>query len=124
MSTQMEMFEAMLHARSALVMGYINYIDTCSKYLYERYNTPKTSRDLIEQRKQVEILKTNLSSLAEAYSYYFSRYYELSKQQEFELTRRILEDTYPPLVPVPVENLQRHLYPGKPDWLSDPSVKG
>ena len=124
MSTQMEMFEAMLYARSALVMGYINYIDTCSKFLYERYNTSKTSKDLTEQQKQVEVLKVNLSSLAEAYSYYFSRYYGLNKQQEYELTRRILEDTYPPLVPVPVENLRRHLYPGKPDWLNDPSVKG
>ena len=123
MSSQLEYFDAMLKARSALVTNYINYIDACSKFLYEKYNTTGTTKELRDKQAMVEALKQMLIQNAEHYSYYFSKYYTMTEKQKHELTERILRDTYLPLVPVPVESIRPHLYPGKPDWLSDPTCK-
>ena len=120
MSNNEDMLKVMLQARTELVMNYLNYIELLSTQLLSQTNTSKTSRDCSFDERDREVMKAKLCKAVEVYSHYFCRYNELAGLLEREMTRRVMEDMYPPVLPIRLQEPKRSLYPGDGDkWLQN-----
>lgn len=122
MSNSEDMLKVMLQARTELVMTYLDYIELLSKQLLSRTNTSKTARDCSFDERDREVMKAKLCKMVEVYSHYYCRFHEVSEALEREMTRRVMQDMYPPVLPVVLQAPKRDLYPSKPDWLNDVQV--
>ena len=120
MSNNEDMLKVMLQARTELVMNYLNYVELLSMQLLSQTNTSKTSRDCSFDERDREVMKAKLCKAVEVYSHYFCRYNELAGLLEREMTRRVMEDMYPPVLPIRLQEPKRSLYPGDDDnWLNN-----
>lgn len=118
-----EMLKAMLQARTELVMNYLNYIELLSTQLLSQTNAPKTARDCSFDERDREVMKARLIKSVEVYSHYYYNFNRVTGVVEQELTRRVLEDIYPPVLPVPLQAPKRSLYPGDDDnWLKNVQI--
>ena len=120
MTNNTEMLKAMLRARTELVMNYLNYIELISTQLLSQTDAPKTAHDCSFDAREREAMKAQLIKSVEVYSHYYCRFNQVTGIIEQELTRRVMEDIYPPVVPVPLQAPKRSLYPGDDDnWLKN-----
>ena len=120
LSSNTEMLKAMLRARTELVMNYLNYVELISTQLLSQTDAPKTARDCTFDERDRECMKARLIKAVEVYSHYFCRFNQVTGMIEQELTRRVMENVYPPVLPVALQAPKRSLYPGDDDdsWLS------
>lgn len=115
-----EMLKVMLRARTELVMNYLNYIELISTQLLSQTDAPKTAHDCSFDAREREVMKSRLIKSVEVYSHYFCRFNQVTGTIEQELTRRVMENIYPPVVPVVLQEPKRSLYPGDDDnWLKN-----
>ena len=120
MSNNEDMLKAMLQARTELVMNYLNYVELLSTQLLSQTNTSKTHHDCSFDERDREVMKAKLCKAVEVYSHYFCRYNEVAGLLEREMTRRAIEDMYPPVLPITLQGPKRSLYPGDDDnWLNN-----
>ena len=120
MTNNTEMLKAMLQARTELVMNYLNYVELISTQLLSQTNAPKTARDCSFDERDREVMKARLIKSVEVYSYYYCRFNQVTGAIEQELTRRVMENIYPPVLPVVLQAPKRSLYPGDDDsWLKN-----
>ena len=120
MTNNTEMLKAMLWARTELVMNYLNYIELISTQLLSQTDAPKTAHDCSFDAREREVMKAQLIKSVEVYSHYFCRFNQVTRTIEQELTRRVMEDIYPPVLPVALQAPKRSLYPGDDDnWLKN-----
>ena len=118
-----EMLKAMLRARTELVMNYLNYIELISTQLLSQTDAPKTGHDCSFDAREREVMKAQLIKSVEVYSHYFCRFNQVTGMIEQELTRRVIENIYPPVVPVVLQEPKRSLYPGDDDsWLKNVQI--
>lgn len=118
-----EMLKAMLRARTELVMDYLNYIELISTQLLSQTDAPKTARDCSFDERDREVMKARLIKSVEVYSHYYCNFNRVTGVVEQELTRRVMEDLYPPVLPVPLQAPKRSLYPGDDDnWLKNVQI--
>jgi len=118
-----EMLNVMLQARTELVMNYLNYIELLSTQLLSQTNTSKTARDCTFDERDREVMKSRLIKSVEVYSHYYCNFNRVAGAIERELTRRVMEDIYPPVLPVPLQAPKRSLYPGDDDnWLQNVQI--
>lgn len=115
-----EMLKVMLQARTELVMTYLDYIELLSKQLLSQTDAPKTAHDCSFDERDREAMKAKLCKAVEVYSHYYCRLNRVMGVVEQELTRRVLEDIYPPVLPLTLQGPKRDLYPSSPDWLDNP----
>ena len=114
------MLKVMLRARTELVMNYLNYIELISTQLLSQTDAPKTAHDCSFDARELEVMKAQLIKSVEVYSHYFCRFNQVTGTIEQELTRRVMENIYPPVVPVVLQEPKRSLYPGDDDnWLKN-----
>ena len=115
-----EMLKVMLRARTELVMNYLNYIELISTQLLSQTDAPKTGHDCSFDAREREVMKEQLIKSVEVYSHYFCRFNQVTGMIEQELTRRVIENIYPPVVPVVLQEPKRSLYLGDDDsWLKN-----
>ena len=115
-----EMLKVMLQARTELVMNYLNYIELIATQLLSQTDAPKTGHDCSFDVREREVMKAQLIKSVEVYSHYFCRFNQVTGTIEQELTRRVMENIYPPVVPVVLQEPKRSLYPGDDDsWLKN-----
>ena len=120
MTNNTEMLKVMLRARTELVMNYLNYIELISTQLLSQTDAPKTGHDCSFDAREREVMKAQLIKSVEVYSHYFCRFNQVTGMIEQELTRRVMENIYPPVVPVVLQEPKRSLYPGDDDsWLKN-----
>lgn len=120
MSNNEDILKVMLQARTELVMNYLNYVELLSMQLLSQTNASKTSRDCSFDERDREVMKAKLCKAVEVYSHYFCRYNEVAGLLEREMTRRVMEDMYPPVLPVRLQEPKRSLYPGDDaNWLNN-----
>lgn len=120
MSNNEDMLKVMLQARTELVMNYLNYVELLSTQLLSQTNTSKAPRDCSFDERDREVMKAKLYKAVEVYSHYFCRYNEVAGLLEREMTRRVMEDMYPPVLPVRLQEPKRSLYPGDDaNWLNN-----
>ena len=118
-----EMLKAMLRARTELVMNYLNYIELISTQLLSQTDAPKTGHDCSFDAREREVMKSRLIKSVEVYSHYFCRFNQVTGTIEQELTRRVMENIYPPVLPVALQAPKRSLYPGDDDsWLKNVQI--
>lgn len=118
-----EMLKAMLRARTELVMDYLNYIELISTQLLSQTDAPKTARDCTFDERDREVMKARLIKAVEVYSHYYCNFNRITGVVEQELTRRVMEDFYPSVLPVPLQAPKRSLYPGDDDnWLKNVQI--
>ena len=118
-----EMLKVMLRARTELVMNYLNYIELISTQLLSQTDAPKTGHDCSFDAREREVMKAQLIKSVEVYSHYFCRFNQVTGMIEQELTRRVMENIYPPVVPVVLQEPKRSLYPGDDDsWLKNVQI--
>lgn len=118
-----EMLKAMLRARTELVMDYLNYIELISTQLLSQTDAPKTARDCTFDERDREVMKARLIKAVEVYSHYYCNFNRITGGVEQELTRRVMEDLYPPVLPVSLQAPKRSLYPGDDDnWLKNVQI--
>lgn len=118
-----EMLKAMLRARTELVMNYLNYVELISTQLLSQTNAPKTARDCTFDERDREVMKARLIKSVEVYSHYYCRLNRVVGMVEQELTRRVMEDIHPPVLPVTLQEPKRSLYPGDDDnWLKNVQI--
>ena len=118
-----EMLKAMLRARTELVMNYLNYIELISTQLLSQTDAPKTGHDCSFDAREREVMKSRLIKSVEVYSHYFCRFNQVTGMIEQELTRRVMENIYPPVLPVALQAPKRSLYPGDDDsWLKNVQI--
>ena len=118
-----EMLKAMLRARTELVMNYLNYIELISTQLLSQTDAPKTGHDCSFDAREREVMKAQLIKSVEVYSHYFCRFNQVTGMIEQELTRRVIENIYPPVVPVVLQEPKRSLYPGDDDsWVKNVQI--
>lgn len=118
-----EMLKAMLQARTELVMNYLNYVELISTQLLSQTNTSKTARDCSFDERDREVMKARLMKSVEVYSHYYCNFNRVTGMLEQELTRRVLEDIYPPVLPTPLQAPKRSLYPGDDEnWLKNVQI--
>ena len=119
LSSNTEMLKAMLRARTELVMNYLNYVELISTQLLSQTDAPKTARDCTFDERDCEVMKARLIKAVEVYSHYYCNFNRITGVVEQELTR-VMENVYPPVLPVPLQGPKRNLYPGDDDdsWLS------
>ena len=118
-----EMLKAMLQARTELVMNYLNYVELLSTQLLSQTDAPKTAHDCTFDERDREIMKSRLIKSVEVYSHYFCNFNRVTGVIEQELTRRVVEDLYPPVLPVSLQAPKRRLYPGDDDdWLKNVQI--
>ena len=123
MTNNTEMLKAMLRARTELVMNYLNYIELISTQLLSQTDTPKTAHDCSFDAREREVMKAQLIKSVEVYSHYYCRFNQVTGMIEQELTRRVMEDIYPPVLPVVLQSPKRSLYPGDDDnWLKNVQI--
>lgn len=117
------MLKAMLQARTELVMNYLNYVELISTQLLSQTNTSKTARDCSFDERDREVMKARLMKSVEVYSHYYCNFNHVTGVLEQELTRRGLEDIYPPVLPAPLQAPKRSLYQGDDDnWLKNVQI--
>lgn len=115
-----ELLKVMLRARTELVMNYLNYVELISTQLLSQTDAPKTARDCSFDARDREVMKAQLIKSVEVYSHYYCRFNHIAGVVEQELTRRVMEDIYPPALPVPLQAPRRSLYPGDDEnWLQN-----
>ena len=120
MTNNTEMLKVMLRARTELVMNYLNYIELIATQLLSQTDAPKTGHDCSFDAREREVMKAQLIKSVEVYSHYFCRFNQVTGMIEQELTRRVMENIYPPVVPVVLQEPKRSLYPGDDDsWLKN-----
>lgn len=118
-----EMLKAMLRARTELVMDYLNYIELISTQLLSQTDAPKTARDCSFDERDREVMKAQLMKSVDVYSHYYCNFNRVTGTIELELTRRVMEDIYPPVLPTPLQAPKRSLYPGDDDnWLKNVQI--
>lgn len=123
MTNNTEMLKVMLRARTELVMNYLNYIELISTQLLSQTDAPKTGHDCSFDAREREVMKAQLIKSVEVYSHYFCRFNQVTGMIEQELTRRVMENIYPPVVPVVLQEPKRSLYPGDDDsWLKNVQI--
>ena len=123
MSSNTEMLKVMLRARTELVMNSLNYIELLSTQLLSQTNTSKTARDCTFDERDREVMKARLMKSVEVYSHYYCNFNRVTGALEQEMTRRVLEDIYPPVLPVPLQAPKHRLYPGDDDnWLNNVQI--
>lgn len=115
-----DLLKVLQQTRTELVMTYLDYIELLSEQLMSQTNTSKTAHDVTIDEREREAMRHKLMKVVEKYSHYYCKFNKLSEGMENELTRRVLENVYPPVLPVVVQGPKRDLYPGKPDWLNNP----
>lgn len=109
------MLKAMLRARTELVMNYLNYVELISTQLLSQTDAPKTAHDCSFDEREREVMKSRLIKSVEVYSHYYCRFNHIAGVVEQELTRRVMKDIYPPVLPVALQAPKRSLYPGDDD---------
>ena len=120
MTNNTEMLKVMLRARTELVMNYLNYIELIATQLLSQTDAPKRGHDCSFDAREREVMKAQLIKSVEVYSHYFCRFNQVTGMIEQELTRRVMENIYPPVVPVVLQEPKRSLYPGDDDsWLKN-----
>lgn len=120
MTNNTEMLKAMLRARTELVMNYLNYIELIATQLLSQTDAPKTAHDCSFDVREREVMKAQLIKSVEVYSHYYCRFNQVTGMIEQELTRRVMENIYPPVLPVALQAPKRSLYPGDDDsWLKN-----
>ena len=113
----------MLRARTELVMNYLNYIELIATQLLSQTDAPKTGHDCSFDAREREVMKAQLIKSVEVYSHYFCRFNQVTGMIEQELTRRVMKNIYPPVVPVVLQEPKRSLYPGDDDsWLKNVQI--
>ena len=118
-----EMLKVMLRARTELVMNYLNYIELIATQLLSQTAAPTTGHDCSFDAREREVMKAQLIKSVEVYSHYFCRFNQVTGTIEQELTRRVIENIYPPVVPVVLQEPKRSLYPGDDDsWLKNVQI--
>lgn len=118
-----EILKAMLRARTELVMNYLNYVELISTQLLSQTDAPKTAHDCSFDEREREVMKSRLIKSVEVYSHYYCRFNRITGVVEQELTRRVMQDIYPPVLPVPLQAPKRSLYPGDDDkWLQNVQI--
>lgn len=123
MTNNTEMLKAMLRARTELVMNYLNYVELISTQLLSQTNAPKTARDCSFDELEREVMKSRLIKSVEVYSHYYCNFNRITGVVEQELTGRVMQDIYPPVLPVPLQAPKRSLYSGDDDkWLQNVQV--
>ena len=123
MTNNTEMLKVMLRARTELVMNYLNYIELIATQLLSQTDAPKTGHDCSFDAREREVMKAQLIKSVEVYSHYFCRFNQVTGMIEQELTRRVMENIYPPVVPVVLQEPKRSLYPGDDDsWLKNVQI--
>ena len=120
MTNNTEMLKVMLRARTELVMNYLNYIELIATQLLSQTDAPKTGHDCSFDAREREVMKAQLIKSVEVYSHYFCSFNQVTGMIEQELTRRVMENIYPPVVPVVLQEPKRSLYTGDDDsWLKN-----
>ena len=120
MTNNTEMLKAMLRARTELVMNYLNYIELIATQLLSQTDASKTAHDCSFDVREREVMKAQLMKSVDVYSHYYCRFNQVTGMIEQELTRRVMENIYPPVLPVQLQAPKRSLYPGDDEnWLKN-----